>query len=501
MGRITRRALLVATGALAGAAAVKLVPDGRSSAGSPLPQPTAASAALLNDASELNPVRVAKHITLTQSPDDALIDLIRKEVAEALAAGRPLAVAGARHSMGGQSLPLDGTAITLNQQWLEADTKASSYRVAAGSRWSTVISQLDRIGFSPAVMQSNNDFGVASTFCVNAHGWPVPFGPFGSTVRSFRMIMADGELVECSREKNRELFELSMGGYGLTGVIVDLVVDMVPNRMLKPRSTRIPAGNFAEQFTAATSEGSGVAMAYGRLNMALDRFMDEGLMVTYVDANESGDLPPATGSGVISHLSRLVYRAQNGSDAFKGLRWWMETEIAPALRGTTTRNSLMNEPVATLDDGDSARCDILHEYFVPPERFADFLAACREVIPSSYQELMNVTLRYVKADQESVLCYAPEHRIAAVMAFSQEKSVRAEDDMARMTRNLIDRVAELGGAYYLPYRLHATEAQMRSVYPRLEEFVDRKLIADPRRLFRNAMWDRYMDPSVKSQDA
>jgi FAD/FMN-containing dehydrogenase len=440
---------------------------------------------------------VAKHITVTQNPDDALIALIRSEIAEAAEAGRPVAVAGARHSMGGQSLPLDGTAITLDQGSLDVDTRASSYRVAAGNRWSRVISQLDGLGFSPAVMQSNNDFGVASTFCVNAHGWPVPFGPFGSTVRSFRLVMADGELVECSRESNRELFELSMGGYGLAGVIVDLVVDMVPNRMLKPTFTRVPAVEFAGQFVAAIASGAGVEMAYGRLNMALDRFMDEALMVTYADAGEAGALPPAGGSGVVSHLSRLIYRGQTGSDSFKGLRWWMETEIAPAVRGATTRNSLMNEPVATLDDGDPTRSDILHEYFVRPERFADFLGACREVIPSSYQELLNVTLRYVKADRESVLCYAPEPRIAAVMAFSQEKSVRAEEDMAHMTRSLIDRVADLGGAYYLPYRLHATGKQMRKAYPRIEEFIDRKLAADPGRLFRNAMWDRYMDPPAQ----
>jgi FAD/FMN-containing dehydrogenase len=73
-------------------------------------------------------------------------------------------------------------------------------------------------------MQSNNDFGVASTFCINAHGWPVPHGPFGSTVRSLRLMLADGSLLECSRTSNPELFSLAMGGYGLFGIIVDLEV-------------------------------------------------------------------------------------------------------------------------------------------------------------------------------------------------------------------------------------------------------------------------------------
>ncbi len=93
----------------------------------------------------------------------------------------------------------------------------------------------------------------------------------------------------------------------------------------------------------------------------------------------------------------------------------------------------MNEPVVTLDDRDPFRTDILHEYFVPPARFAEFVKACQAVIPASYQQLLNITLRYVNTDRDSVLAYAPEPRIAAVLLFSQEKTVRGETDMARMT--------------------------------------------------------------------
>jgi FAD/FMN-containing dehydrogenase len=234
-------------------------------------------------------------------------------------------------------------------------------------------------------------------------------------------------------------------------------------------------------------------MAYGRVNVALDRFLEEAVLVTYAPIDSTEELPAASGPGVVSDLSRLIYRGQVGSDSMKGFRWWMEREIGPLVRGKTTRNSLINDPVAALEDRDPSRSDILHEYFLPAVQFAAFLDACREVIPSSYQELLNITLRYVLSDRESVLAYAPTERIAAVMAFSQEKSVRAESDMAQMTRALIDRVLALGGTYYLPYRLHATNEQFVRAYPRAEQFIRRKLEIDPARVFRNAMWDRYMD--------
>ena len=157
-----------------------------------------------------------------------------------------------------------------------------------------------------------------------------------------------------------------------------------------------------------------------------------------------------------------------------------------------TRNSLMNEPVVTLDDRDPFRTDILHEYFVPPARFGAFVAACRDVIPASFQQLLNITLRYVDADRDSVLAYAPEPRIAAVMLFSQEKTVRGEADMARMTHALIERVLDLGGTYYLPYRPHASLDQLTRAYPRATAFVAKKRVVDPGLLFRNQLWDGYL---------
>jgi hypothetical protein len=120
----------------------------------------------------------------------------------------------------------------------------------------------------------------------------------------------------------------------------------------------------------------------------------------------------------------------------------------------------MNEPVVTLDDRDPSRTDILHEYFVAPARFSDFVTACREVIPASYQQLLNITLRYVDADRDSVLAYAPEPRIAAVLLFSQEKTARGEADMARMTQALIERVLDIGASstgrllFLVSLRLH-----------------------------------------------
>lgn len=494
MGKWTRRGLLAGISVAAGAAAggYFLQPDSDAGPVFPPAIPAEDGAIILNDAGELTPTRVAAHLTAREPPQEAMIGRLRSALSEAVKTNRPFVASAARHSMGGQSLVQNGMALTLDQDWLEADTSARTYRVAAGTRWSTVISRLDAIGFSPAVMQSNNDFGVASTFSVNAHGWPVPFSGCGSTVRSIRLMTADGNLQTCSRTENAELFNHAMGGYGLFGVITELELDMVPNVLLQPTFEHLAGEDLGRRFAEVLRSDSSINMAYGRMDVSLDRLFEEALLISYRATPDQTNIPTAAGSGFVSHVSRGIFRAQLGSDAAKHFRWWTEAVIGPPIARQATRNSLMNEPVITLDDRDPSRTDILHEYFVSPTRFAEFVAACRDIIPASYQQLLNVTLRYVNTDRDSILAYATEPRIAAVMLFSQEKTVRGEADMQRMTEALIERVLYIGGSYYLPYRPHARQDQFTRAYPRAPEFAAAKRRLDPGLTFRNHFWDRYL---------
>ena len=154
-------------------------------------------AGVMNDASGLSPVSVHKHIVLTDDPGEALLAALRTELREAAAAGRSVNIGAARHSMGAQALPAGGHAVTFDNGLVEPG--AAMFRAHAGARWGQVIAALDPVGLSPRVMQSNNDFGVAATFSVNAHGWPVAQGPMGATVRQVKMLLADGSHITASR--------------------------------------------------------------------------------------------------------------------------------------------------------------------------------------------------------------------------------------------------------------------------------------------------------------
>ena len=243
----TRRAALLGAGALLGAVITRYTGTQLPSADGIAALP-ATAATEMNDASLLSPTPIFRHTVMQHDPGEALLAALHAELKQAQAAGRPVNIGAARHSMGAQAIPRDGQAITFDSGWLQPGT--GSYRVHAGARWRQVIAALDPLGLSPKVMQSNHDFGVAATFSVNAHGWATAHGPMGSTVLSVKMLLADGSLITASPTENPGHFAAAMGGYGLIGLITELEVQALPNRLLAPSFTTLPAEDFAPAFTA-----------------------------------------------------------------------------------------------------------------------------------------------------------------------------------------------------------------------------------------------------------
>ena len=94
------------------------------------------------------------------------------------------------------------------------------------------------------------------------------------------------------------------------------------------------------------------------------------------------------------------------------------------------------------------------------------------------------------------MAFAPTPRIGGVMSFVQPLTPEAEMGMLRMTEALIERVAAIGGSFYLPYRLHARRDQVAAVYRSTAQFVARKRHYDPQLIFRNAMWPAYFGDST-----
>ena len=445
-----------------------------------------------DDASRMNLTAVRE---VRRAPADraAAEKQLSELLAEARDKGLKISIAGARHSMGGHTIYPGGVVIDmLPLADMELDEATNTLHVGAGAIWRDVLAYLDRRGQSVGVMQSNNSFSVGGSISVNCHGWQVGRPPISSTVRSLRVMLADGSIVRSSREENGELFAAVLGGYGLFGIILDVDLAVVPNRRYRLERHVVPNELLPATWDKAVAAHAGAEMVYGRLNVMAERFLEEAILyVLYVDPNDDGPLPPMHAANWVK-LKRQVFRGSAENEYGKRLRWQAELNWQPKIGGSVfSRNQLLNEGVEIFQNRSVETTDILHEYFVPRHAFDAFVARVREIVPRHTGNLLNVTVRSIETDEDTLLRYADQPILALVMLFQQARSKGADGKMAAMTRDLIDAVLDVGGRYYLPYRLHATARQFHRGYPEADEFFALKRKYDPQELFQNQFYRQY----------
>jgi len=443
-----------------------------------------------NDASKLNETKVDSIVAIPENKA-AAIQQIAALIQRAAEYKQTITIAGAQHSMGGHTIYPN--AIVLNMRgfrYVQYDSSQQILWTGSGTLWSEIIPYLDKLGKSVSVMQSNNSFSVGGSISVNCHGWQPDASPIASTVVSFRLITADGKLTTCSRTENKELFALVLGGYGLFGVITDVALKVVDNKMYTTQQYIIKSSDYVKEFNKYVSANPSIGLAYGRININPNHFMEEAILSTY-QSNSSAPLKSVQ-ENALKTFRRCVFRGSANSEYGKNLRWTIEKASTKLMNGRNfSRNQLSNEGVETFQNHDTAYTDILHEYFIPTHQVAAFIDSLKKIIPTYQVDLLNITLRNVKKDHDAFLAYANEEVFGFVMLFNQAKNPSSETAMRALTQRLVDVAIKLNGTYYLPYRLHATKQQMHLAYPKANAFFALKKKYDPNEIFKNKFYEAY----------
>ncbi len=452
----------------------------------------------IDDASRLNQTRVTKICTTFGSAPQIEAEL-RTYLQEARSRKLALSIAGTRHTMGGQTFTPDGLILDmLGQSGMQLDTQKEILHVQAGACWCDILPYLHKHGRSIKIMQANNSFSVGGSLSANCHGWQPLSPPIASQVLAFRLLLADGTLVRCSREEQAELFSLVLGGYGLFGILLDAELAVTTNELYSPTCSLLSSADYPAFYQNMLEQQIPIGLAYGRLSVESGSFLREILSTIYT-VLPSGPLPALSKPG-LGWLRRLIFRGSVGSAYGKALRWNAEKRWGQyATKNGITRNHLLNEGVEIFQNRSRGSTDILHEYFIPLKQLEVFLKEARRIIPTfKIVDLLNVTIRFVAPDPDSFLRYADQEMFALVMLFNQSRSSQAEQEMAEMTSELIEAALATGGRYYLPYRLHASIEQFQRAYPQATQFFQLKRRYDPEELFQNEFYRKYGNCVEKS---
>lgn len=456
----------------------------------------------VNDASCVNAVAVHGVVRPRSERD------VRDAIGHARAHDLKVAVGGTRHSMGGQAS--HPGALVLDMRAMDAvvlHAERGVVRVGAGATWSHVLEVLHQEGLSVRAMPSIDVLSVGGTVSVDAHGADFRTGSLAPTVRALRMVLADGTVREVTRQSDPELFRAAVGGYGLFGVIVEVELDVVPNEVYRFEQRLVPTADLARVLESEVVPDGDVRMMYAHLSTSPGSLLDESILYTHrrVTTGDVASRPLVADQD--SRAARLVLNVARHGGAGQRLKWAAQRHLLPRLRRCETsrnaalgaaeaclvsRNQGLYNGLALLDNELTTYTDVLHEYFLPPDELAAFLAEARAELRSHDAQLLSASVRSVERG-ETLLSYAPGHRLSVVLYLSQQVSPAGHADMADLTRRLVALALEHGGTFYLPYQQHYDRADLERAYPQVGEFFRLKRERDPGLLFMNSLAVRYGD--------
>lgn len=158
-------------------------------------------------------------------------------VRRAVAAGRKLRVAGSGHSYS-PLVATDGTLLSLERlSGVESvDAGRSEVTVWAGTRLRDLGDPLWKRGFAMENLGDTHAQALAGAVSTGTHGSGIQLGSVSSQVVGLTLVTAAGELVDCSAEREPELFRAARVGLGCFGVVTRVRLRVQPRLTLEMRT-------------------------------------------------------------------------------------------------------------------------------------------------------------------------------------------------------------------------------------------------------------------------
>ncbi|MBS4220357.1 FAD-binding oxidoreductase [Bacillus sp. FJAT-49711] len=444
---------------------------------------------LMSDVGRLVPIKVNEVVKGQE------VEQMKALLQEAKEKNLKVSIAGKQHSQGGHTYYKDAIVLdmTTYNKVIKVDPDEKLITVQSGATWEDVQEAINPYGLSIKTMQAPNIFTIGGSMSVNVHGRDIRFGPLIESIRSFRLMNADGDIIDVSRTENEDLFRLVHGGYGLFGVILDVDIELTNNVLYKTTTEWIDYHDYPEYFKEKVLDNPDIDMHNSRISVAPKSFLTEMYVTNYyiTDEKKLDDYKELVDEKYIRR-NKFAFGLSRNFDWGKNFVWFVQKQaFKEGKEEIISRNNVMRPEVEFLNYEGKNDTDILQEYFIPVNDFPEYVDRLRELLTENKLNVLNITVRYVPKNEEAYLSYAKEDMFALVFYINQGISQKEIEKNRIVIRKIIDMTLEMDGSYYLPYYHYPTKEQMEAAYPLTDEFFQKKREYDTNERFMNQFYEEY----------
>ena len=403
----------------------------------------------------------------------------------------PISIGGGRYSMGGQTAYPGTMHIDMRglNKIIEFDPEGRVIHVQAGIRWKEIQYRINDFGLSVKIMQTYSNFSVGGSLSVNCHGRYVGLGPVILSVRSIDLLDHEGVLVRATPKKNSRKFYAAIGGYGAIGIIVAAELELAENKPIERLNLKMPISDYPQHFAQTVRDNK--AAVFHNADMIPPKF-SKLRAVTWQETDKPVNKAVGESRSKRYLLEKYMLWAITETSGGHFRREYIYEPLLYLRQKVVMRNQEANYDVAELEPVSRSKDTyVLQEYFVAVDKLLEFSSSLHEILNRYSVNLVNISIRHAHPDPGSMLAWAREEVFAFVLYYKQGTLDYERESVAVWTRELIDAVTAVEGAYYLPYQPHARYDQFHAAYPKARQLFKLKDKLDPDYRFRNILWEKY----------
>ncbi|MBW3593300.1 MAG: FAD-binding oxidoreductase, partial [Actinobacteria bacterium] len=434
------------------------------------------------------------------------LEAIRSALRRAERERLPVAIAGGRHAMGGQQFCAGGLLLDTRRlaRVLAFDAARGTIELEAGVQWPALLaflrSEQARVEAPWAFRQKQTGadrLSVGGAISANVHGRVLTAPPIVADVESLKLVDATGDVLTCSRDENRELFRLVIGGYGLFGVVYSVTLRLEPRRILE----RIVEVRSIDGLIRAFDERIRDGFLYGDFQFAIDPssddFLQRGIFSCYRPLPGTPPIPSGQRALSADDWKRLLVLAHES----KGEAWERYSAHYLATSGQLYESDAhqfaeyVDDYHLWLDERSSSgpATEMITEIYVPRDRLGDFAAEVADDFRAEEVNVIYGTIRLIERDAESFLAWAREPWACTIFNLHVSHTPREIERAADAFRRLIDMAVARGGSYFLTYHRWARRDQVEACYPQFLDFLAEKRRFDPAERFQSDWYRHHVE--------
>lgn len=373
---------------------------------------------------------------------------------------------------------------------IEFDSETGEVEVEAGISLGELYNFLISKGYFLPIQPGHGAISVGGCIAAEVHGKNhVKDGTFSNQVQSLRLFHPVHGMLDLSRSENADLFELTCGGYGLTGNIISarLKCQRIPGQSLTLKTQEFTNLSDALSSLAAGARQADLCYSWHDMSLGPGVFGHSFVSTAHFDTSktfENFDDPVE-----VPELDGKIRKKWR----FSLINRWSSFAINQIYRRKMSKlnsgqSQMLGQTLFPIHDSQ------FYFYLFGVKGFHEYQA----LIPfEKIDEYMNFVQNFVKKDNIVVA-------LASAKAFNQKQSFlrfsgegicftlnvpRDRKSLEFMSR-LDDYVIDSGGLPNIIKDSRLSQNVVASCYPEYELFRQRLVAFDPRRLFRSELSER-----------